>query len=75
MSSRIPNYYSPNSEFYDTSSLEGELRQLFKALDLVNVDFKCVIGVLGIDSQRGFYGDQGTREMAKVKNHTKMGFF
>ncbi len=49
---------------------EGELKSLFKALGLVNEDLSRVIGVLGIDSQRGFYGDQGTQLMAKVKMST-----
>lgn len=55
---------------FDTKDIsiisEGEIKSLFKALDLVNEDLSHVISVLGIDSQRGFYGDQGTQLMAKV---------
>ena len=49
------------------ASPEGELRNLFKVLGLDEADLRLAVSVLGIDSQRGFYGEMGNERISKVR--------
>jgi hypothetical protein len=47
-------------------SSENELKALFKALGLKSEDLVLAVSVLGIDAQKGFYGEMGNAKILKV---------